>query len=304
MARRHENEGLSDRALEGGSGSVRELPRRDSRDANGEGLLIPAYLMRADKDPSERPEVRNGHLTSDLVVGEADEDFVASRTETQVAAPDGPLLIRLARGGLGVAPASRRAPERNDLAETRSFSDGACAAEDDLVVRTDPGIVGLRPVGSSVEREVDAGRRDCHRPTVTADCGASCHPTGLRAVLIPVRTMVSMIGTKEVALAREHPRGTERRRLLPYRDALNDLEAYAALSEPDRDAIVRWAETRRRIKEAYGIDHDPANLADPLLPEERLRAHVLAGERAAARRSDFVDPGGDLIAAVAALRRA
>jgi len=116
--------------------------------------------------------------------------------------------------------------------------------------------------------------------------------------------MSLMIGTKEIALAREHPRGTERRRLLPYRDALNDLALYAALAEPDRDAIVRWAETRRRIKVEYAIDHDPANLADPLLPEERLRAHVLAGERAIARRSDFADPGGDLIAAVAALRRA
>jgi hypothetical protein len=112
-----------------------------------------------------------------------------------------------------------------------------------------------------------------------------------------------VIGTKEIALAREHPRGTERRRLLPYRDALNDLGAYAALPEPDRDAIVRWVETRRRIKEDYGIDHDPANLADPLLPAERLRAHVLAGERAAAGRTDFVDPGGDLIAAIAGLRR-
>ena len=118
-----------------------------------------------------------------------------------------------------------------------------------------------------------------------------------------VRTMGSLISTKEVALAREHPRGTERRRLLPYRDALNDVVAYAALAESDRDAIVRWAETRRRIKEAYGIDHDPANLADPLLPEDRLRAHVIAGERAAARRNDFADPGGDLIAVVAALRR-
>jgi len=112
-----------------------------------------------------------------------------------------------------------------------------------------------------------------------------------------------VIDTKEIALAREHPRGTERRRLLPYRDALNDLAAYAALPEPERDAIVRWAETRRRIKEEYGIDHDPANLADPLVPAERLRAHVLAGECAAARRNAFVDPGGDLVAAVAALRR-
>jgi hypothetical protein len=111
-----------------------------------------------------------------------------------------------------------------------------------------------------------------------------------------------VIEPKEIALAREHPRGTERRRLLPYRDALNDVAAYAALPESDRDAIVRWVETRRRIKEQYGIDHDPANLADPLLPEERLRAHVLAGESAAAQRGEFVDPGGDLIAAVAALR--
>lgn len=111
-----------------------------------------------------------------------------------------------------------------------------------------------------------------------------------------------MIDTKELALAREHPRGTERRRLLPYRDALNDVTAYAALAESDRDAIVRWVETRRLIKVAYGIDHDPANLADPLLPEERLRTHVLAGERAAAGWPEFRDPGGDLIVAVAKLR--
>ena len=114
--------------------------------------------------------------------------------------------------------------------------------------------------------------------------------------------MGRVINEKELALAREHPRGTERRRLLPYRDALNDVAVYAALPEPDRDAIVRWVETRRRIKEAYGIDHEPANLADPLIPAERLRAHVIAGERAAARRMEFVDPGGDLIAAVAQLR--
>ena len=114
--------------------------------------------------------------------------------------------------------------------------------------------------------------------------------------------MSAVIDTKELALAREHPRGTERRRLLPYREALNDVAVYAALGESDRDAIVRWAETRRRIKDDYGVDHDPANLADPLLPAERLRAHVLAGERAAARRREFADPGGDLIAAVAELR--
>jgi hypothetical protein len=111
-----------------------------------------------------------------------------------------------------------------------------------------------------------------------------------------------VIEEKELTLAREHPRGTERRRLLPYREALNDIALYAALPERDRDVIVRWVETRRRIKEEYGIDHDPANLADPLLPAERLRAHVLAGESAAAGRMEVVDPGGDLIAAIAVLR--
>jgi hypothetical protein len=112
-----------------------------------------------------------------------------------------------------------------------------------------------------------------------------------------------VIDTKELALAREHPRGTERRRLLPYRAALNDVAAYAGLAVADRDTIVRWAETRRRIKEAYGIDRDGANLADPLISADELRAHVLAGERVAAGRPQFLDPGGDLITAVAALRR-
>jgi hypothetical protein len=112
-----------------------------------------------------------------------------------------------------------------------------------------------------------------------------------------------VIDAKEIALAREHPRGTERRRLLPYRAALNDVAAYAALPEPDRDAILRWVETRRLIKQKYGIDHDPANLADPLLPADRLRAHVLAGESAAAGKTEVEDPGGDLIAAIAELRR-
>jgi hypothetical protein len=110
------------------------------------------------------------------------------------------------------------------------------------------------------------------------------------------------IDEKELALAAEHPRGTERRRLLPYREALGDAAAYAALPEADRDAIVRWTEVRRRIRESMGLDHDPANLADPLLPYERLRAHVIEGESIAARRTGFSDPGGDLLAVVAALR--
>lgn len=111
------------------------------------------------------------------------------------------------------------------------------------------------------------------------------------------------IDEKEIALAAEHPRGTERRRLLPYREALNDAAAYAALPESDRDAIVRWTEVRRRIRESIGLDHDPKNLADPLLPYERLRSHVLEGESIATRRTGFSDPGGDLIVVVAALRR-
>lgn len=110
------------------------------------------------------------------------------------------------------------------------------------------------------------------------------------------------IDGKELALAAEHPRGTERRRLLPYREALGDAAVYAALPESDRDAIVRWTEVRRRIRESMGLDNDPKNLADPLLPYDRLRAHVLEGERIAACRGEFNDPGGDLIAVVAALR--
>jgi hypothetical protein len=111
-----------------------------------------------------------------------------------------------------------------------------------------------------------------------------------------------VIDAKELALAREHPRGTERRRLLQYRRELNDAAAYAALDLAVRDGIVRWVETRRRIKEEFGVDHDAANLADPLLPLDRLRAHVLEGERLAAKRASFSDPGGDFIAAVALLR--
>ena len=110
------------------------------------------------------------------------------------------------------------------------------------------------------------------------------------------------IDEKELALAAEHPRGTERRRLLRYRAALSDAAAFAALPQADRDAIVRWTEVRRRIRDASGLDHDPANLADPLLPYERLRAHVIAGERVAAERHTFDDPGGDLLRVVAGLR--
>lgn len=108
---------------------------------------------------------------------------------------------------------------------------------------------------------------------------------------------------REIALATEHPRGTELRRLGPYREALRSHEAYAQLPESDRDAIVRWAETRRLVKERTGLDHDEANLADPLLPVERLRAHVIEGERIAAGGASFDDPGGDLIAVVTRIRQ-
>jgi len=111
----------------------------------------------------------------------------------------------------------------------------------------------------------------------------------------------SELSERELALATEHPRGTERRRLLPYREALNDPAAYALLPELDRDVIVRWSEVRRLIV-ARGVDHDPANLADPLLPAARLRAHVLEGERLAAGLDAVADDGGDLIALAARVR--
>ena len=112
-----------------------------------------------------------------------------------------------------------------------------------------------------------------------------------------------MIDEREIALAAEHPRGTERRRLLPYREALNSAEAYARLPLADRDAIVRWVETRRIVKERTGLDHNDADLADPLLPVARLRAHVIAGEALAAGSGPVEDdPARSLLAAVAAIR--
>ena len=117
------------------------------------------------------------------------------------------------------------------------------------------------------------------------------------------------IDERDLAIAREHPRGTERRTLLPYRAALNDAGAYARLALADRDIIVRWVEVRRRLAEE-GLDHADANLADPLLPYARLRAHVLAGERlasgaaaeSAAERATVQDDGGDLRALVSRIR--
>lgn len=95
------------------------------------------------------------------------------------------------------------------------------------------------------------------------------------------------IDERDLRLAREHPRGTERRTLLPHREALNDPAAYVRLSAADREAILRWVEIRRLLRERYALDHDPSNLADPLLPYEALREAVMRGEaRIAAERGE------------------
>jgi hypothetical protein len=106
---------------------------------------------------------------------------------------------------------------------------------------------------------------------------------------------------KELTLAREHPRGTEQRTLAPYRAALNDVGAYAALPQKDRDTIVRWAAIRCAVRDRFGVDRDQANLAEPLIPAQALRVYVLAGEARAAGR-DVADDGSDLIALVARIR--
>ena len=106
---------------------------------------------------------------------------------------------------------------------------------------------------------------------------------------------------RELNIAREHPRGTEQRTLAPYRAALNDLAAYAALPTKDRDAIVRWAAIRCAVRDRFGVDRDAANLAEPLSPAAALRRHVLGGEARAAGR-DVPDDGSDLIAIVARIR--
>ena len=109
-------------------------------------------------------------------------------------------------------------------------------------------------------------------------------------------------GEREIAQAREHPRGTERRVLLPYREALGDVAAYARLPRQDRDAIVALVEVRRRLREEHGLDHDDRNLADPLLPYASLRAHVIRGEALAAGAIGLEDGGGDLRELVTRIR--
>lgn len=86
----------------------------------------------------------------------------------------------------------------------------------------------------------------------------------------------------EVALAREHPRGTEKGRLWAHLDAVASAAGYASLAPARRDEIVRWAEARRRIRIEHGIDANTGNMVETLIPEARLRALVVAGEVAAA----------------------
>jgi hypothetical protein len=64
--------------------------------------------------------------------------------------------------------------------------------------------------------------------------------------------------------------------------------------------IVRWVEIRRRLAKEHGLDHDPANLADPLLPYAALRAHILSGEGVAGMVA--ADPDVDLRELVASIR--
>jgi hypothetical protein len=114
--------------------------------------------------------------------------------------------------------------------------------------------------------------------------------------------MGDVIEERDLALAKEHPRGTERRTLLPYRDALQSPDAYARLPQRDRDVIVRWAEIRRLVRER-GVDSDPRNLADPLIPADDLRHLVVEGERIAARAPLKVeDAGRSLLELVAGIR--
>lgn len=111
-----------------------------------------------------------------------------------------------------------------------------------------------------------------------------------------------MSDERELRLALEHPRGTEQRRLGPFRAALNDPARYGALPLADRDAIVAWAVLRETMAER-GVDNDPTNLADPLIPAARLSAFVLEGEQIVAGRA-AESPAADALAnAVARLRR-
>lgn len=109
------------------------------------------------------------------------------------------------------------------------------------------------------------------------------------------------IEERDLSVAREHPRGTERRTLLRFREALNDPLAYARLPVGARDMIVRWVEIRRRLKENEGVDRSQDNLADPLLPFSELLAAVIAGETQAGGVAP-ADEAGDVREVVRRMR--
>ena len=110
------------------------------------------------------------------------------------------------------------------------------------------------------------------------------------------------IDEKELALAAEHPRGTERRRLLPYRAALNDAATYASLPESDRDAIVRWTEVRRRIRERSGSTTIQTISRPAALPTHDCARTSRGRAPRRGSRSLFDDPGGDLLVVVGRAR--
>jgi hypothetical protein len=254
-------------------------------------------VVSSHKYSRERPLSGQSVSRRGVVIEEAQEDITRAADDADIAPRRAgrAQAIRAPELGLGSEPAPIRRVRRDDAVEVLALADDTCAADHDLVVRP-YGREITRTVAVVAQGHVDAAIDRPHAPTITADTGLMGSPEGV------LSRMNSVIDEKELSLAREHPRGTERRRLLPYRDALNDVAIYASLTTTQRDVIVRWAETRRRIKTDFAIDHDPANLADPLIPAEDLRAHVLAGERLAARVADFPDPGGDLLRAVAAIR--
>ena len=124
-------------------------------------------------------------MTGHLIIGEAHDNVVASRTDAEVTASV-LNLVRLGRRRLSVAPAAGRAPQSDDLAEPRALSHGPRAAQDDLVIRTDPRSITVRRVRPSVERQVNTGRRDCHTAYGNSRLRLFIR---FRRELIPLRTM-------------------------------------------------------------------------------------------------------------------
>jgi len=84
------------------------------------------------------------------------------------------------------------------------------------------------------------------------------------------------IGPKDIALAVQHPRGTEQRRLGPYRAALNDLAAYAAL--PIADLLFDAVE-RAQLSDLFDeLGPEAPTLLAPWTTRD-LAAHLVLRER-------------------------